>query len=171
MKNRLSNILTIALVAVLIAGAVCIGGVKGYQQEREKLLLACMERHTAPDVSMADSIAACEAAAADFDARLNSRLRGRVSAAFGVAPISDSVRALHDQLLGERADTTPAPDILAKLGQQVGEMLEDNIDTALSVSKAFWTFALLMVIFRGRRGFRLGQVLAGFGLFRLWRKK
>lgn len=171
MKNRLSSILTVALVAVLIVCAVCIGGVKGYQQEREKLLLSCMELHTAPGVSLTDSVAECEAAAADFDARLRGRLRGRVSAAFGVEPVSANVKALHAQLLREQTDEPPTPDFLAQLGQQVGEMLEDSIDTKLSVSKVFWTIVCLMVILRRRRGIRLGQLLAGFGLFRLWKKK
>lgn len=171
MKNRLSNILTVALVVALIAGAVCIGGVKGYQQEREKLLLACMELHTAPHADLADSIAECEASAADFDARLNSKVRGKVAEAFGVEPISANVKALHAQLLKEQTDVAETPDILTQLGQQVGEMLEDNIDTKLSVSKVFWTIVCLTVIFRRRRGFRLSQLLAGFGLFRLWKKK
>lgn len=171
MKTRLSNLLTVALVAVLIVGAVCIGGVKGYQQERERLLLSCMEMHTAPQVSLTKSVAECEAAAADFDARLNSKVRGKVAAAFGVEPVSANVKALHAQLLGEQTDTPPTPDFLARLGQQVSKMLEDSIDIKLSVSKVFWTIVCLMVIFRWRRGIRLGQLLAGFGLFRLWKKK
>ena len=67
-----------------------------------------------------------------------------------------------------------SPDLLGQLGAQVSELLEDNIDTKLSLGKVFWTVVLLMTIFgkKGRsKGFTLGKLLAGFGLFRMWRKK
>ena len=67
MKNRLSTILTVILVAALVLGAVCIGGVKGYKEEREELLLTCMEMHVKSGAKLADSIEDCEEDAADFD--------------------------------------------------------------------------------------------------------
>lgn len=174
MKNRISTILTAILVAVLIAGAVCIGGVKGYKEDREELLLSCMEMHAKAGVNLSRSIAECEEAAADFDAKLKYKTTGKLASAFGVEPVSDSVKSLHAQLVKDESAVTASPDLLSQLGAQVSELLEDNIDTKLSLGKVFWTVVLLMIIFgkRGRRkGFSLSTLLAGFGLFRLWRKK
>ena len=174
MKTRFSTILTVMLVALLIAGAVCIGGVKGYKEEREELLLTCMEMHSRAGNSLMDSIEDCEDSAADFDARLRHKWMGKLAGAFGVEPISGSVEALHAQLVRDRSVVTESPDLLEQLSDQVGELLEDNIDTKLSLSKVFWTVVCLMVIFgkKGRRkGFTLGKLFAGFGLFNMWKKK
>ena len=174
MKTRFSTILTVILVAILIVGAVCIGGVKGYKEEREELLLSCMEMHTKAGSSLTRSIETCEESAADFDARLKHKLMGKVAASFGVEPVSDTVEALHGQLVRESAAVAETPDLLGQLGAQVGELLEDNIDTKLSLSKVFWTIVCLMTIFgkKGRRkGFTLGKLFAGFGLFNMWKKK
>ena len=174
MKTRFSTVMTALLVIVLIAGAVCIGGVKGYKEEREELLLTCMEMHSTAGTNLARSIENCEEAAADFDARLKYKMMGKVAGAFGVEPVSENVAALHAQLVSEPSAVAETPDLLEQLGAQVGELLEDHIDTKLSLSKVFWTVVLLMVIFgkKGRRkGFTLGKLLAGFGLFRLWKKK
>lgn len=173
MKIRFSTILTCILVIALIAGAVFIGGVKGYQEEREELLLACMDRHVNAGSSLSQSIEQCEEDARDFDARLKYKMMGQVADVFGVEPISDSVAALHAQLSGAEIPVGQAPAFLDKLGAEVNSLLEDNIDTKLSLSKIFWTVVLLWFIFgrKGRRGITLGKLLAGFGLFRIWRKK
>ena len=174
MKTRFSTILTVILVVALIAGAVCIGGVKGYKEEREELLLTCMERHSHAGTDIIRSIEDCEEDAADFDARLKYQLMGKVASAFGVEPATESVTALHAQLTQTVSAVTETPDLLTQLGNQVGELLEDNLDTKLSLGKVFWTVVLLSVIFgkKGRRkGITLGKLLAGFGLFRLWKKK
>lgn len=174
MKNRFSTILTVLLIAVLIAGAVAIGGVKGYKEEREELLLSCMEMHSKAGASLNRSIAECEENAADFDARLKYKLMGKAASAFGVEPVTGSVQALHAQLVKDPSAVTESPDLLEQLGEQVGELLEDNIDTKISLSKVFWTVVCLVTIFgkKGRRkGFTLGKLLAGFGLFKLWKKK
>ena len=174
MKTRLSTILTVILVAALILGAVCIGGVKGYKEEREELLLTCMEMHVKSGAKLAESIENCEEAAADFDARLKHKMMGKVASAFGVEPVSDSVKALHAKLQQEHSAVAEQPDLLAQLGEQVGELLEDNVDTKLSFSKVFWTIVCLSAIFgkKGRRkGFTLGKLFAGFGLFNMWKKK
>ena len=174
MKKRLSTILTVILVAALVLGAVCIGGVKGYQEEREELLLTCMEALVKSGTRLTDSIEDCEEDAADFDARLRHKMMGKVAAAFGVEPVSESVRALHAKLQQEHSAVTESPDLLSQLGDQVGELLEDNIDTKLSLSKVFWTAVCLMTIFgkKGRRrGFTLGKLFAGIGLFNMWKKK
>ena len=174
MKNRLSTILTVLLVAALILGAVCIGGVKGYKEEREELLLTCMEMHVKSGVKLADSIDDCEEYAADFDARLKHKWMGKIASSFGVEPVSGSVKALHAKLLQEQSAVTETPDLLSQLGNQVSELLEDNVDTKLSFSKIFWTIVCLSAIFgkKGRRkGFTLGKLFAGFGLFNMWKKK
>ncbi len=173
MKNRLSTILTAVLCTVLVIGAVCIGGVKGYKEEREELLLSCMEMHSTAGSSLTRSIEKCEEDAADFDARLKHKLMGKIAASFGVEPVSASVTALHAQLLREQETVSQSPDLLEQLGSQVGELLEDNIDTKLSLSKVFWTIVCLMTLFgkKGRRkGFTLGKLFAGFGLFKMWKK-
>lgn len=174
MKTRFSTILTVILVVLLIAGAVCIGGVKGYKEEREELLLSCMEMHSRAGANLTRTIESCEENAADFDARLKHKLMGRIAAAFGVEPITESVTALHAQLLREQSAVTQTPDLLEQLGEQVSELLEDNIDTKLSLGKVFWTVVCLLTIFgkKGRRrGFTFGKLLAGFGLFNMWKKK
>lgn len=174
MKNQLSTLLTILLVAALLAGAVIIGGVKGYQEEREELLLSCMEMHTRAGAKLTDSIESCEETAADFDARLKYKLMGKAASAFGVEPVSPSVQSLHAQLLREETAESQSPDLLRQLGNQVSELLEDNIDTRLSLSKVFWTAVCLMAIFgkSGRKkGFTLGKLIAGLGLFKMWKKK
>ena len=174
MKNRLSTILTVILVAALVLGAVCIGGVKGYKEEREELLLTCMEMHVKSGAKLADSIEDCEEDAADFDARLKHKLMGKVAASFGVEPVTASVTALHAQLLREQSAVAQTPGLLEQLGEQVSELLEDNIDTKLSLGKVFWTVVCLFTIFgkKGRRkGFTLGKLFAGFGLFNMWKKK
>lgn len=169
MKTRFSTILTVVLVVALIAGAVCIGGVKGYKEEREALLLSCMEMHANAGSDLARSIERCEDAAEDFDDRLEDRLMGKAARFFGVKPIEEDVEALHAQLLVDREyDDTP------DLADQIEELLDDHIDTTLSLGKVFWTVVLLMVIFgkKGRRkGFTLGKLFAGLGLFNMWRKK
>ena len=173
MKSRLSTILTVMLVVALIAGAVCIGGVKGYKEEREELLLSCMEMHSRAGVNLALSIAECEENAADFDARLKYQLMGKIAASFGVEPVTGSVTALHTQLT-QTVSSTETPDLLSQLGNQVSELLEDTLDTKLSWGKVFWTIVCLMTIFgkKGRRkGITLGKLLAGFGLFKLWKRK
>ncbi len=173
MKNRLSTVLTVILCAALVIGAVCIGGVKGYKEEREELLLSCMEMHSAAGHDLLRSIEQCEEDAADFDARLQYKVMGKVASAFGVEPVTESVTALHAQLVREQEAVTQTPDLLEQLGSQVGELLEDNIDTKLSLSKVFWTIVCLMTIFgkKGRRrGFTLGKLFAGFGLFKMWKK-
>lgn len=174
MKTRFSTILTVILVLLLIAGAVCIGGVKGYKEEREELLLSCMEMHSTAGANLARTIDRCEADAADFDARLKHKLMGKVAASFGVEPVTASVTALHAQLLQEQSSVVQTPGLLEQLGEQVSELLEDNIDTKLSLSKVFWTVVCLFTIFgkKGRRkGFTLGKLFAGFGLFNMWKKK
>ena len=174
MKTRFSTILTIVLVVVLIAGAVCIGGVKGYKEDREKLLLTCMEMHSHTGANLSRSIIECEENAADFDAKLKYKTMGKVAASFGVEPVSGSVKALHAQLMKDESAVTESPDLLSQLGAQVSELLENNIDTKLSLSKVFWTVVLLLAIFgkKGRKkGFTFATLLAGFSLFRLWRKK
>ena len=174
MKTRFSTILTVILVTVLIAGAVCIGGVKGYKEDREELLLSCMEMHSTAGTSLSRSIEKCEEAAADFDTRLDHKLMGRIASSFGVEPVTESVSALHAQLLRESSAVEETPDLLRQLGSQISELLEDNIDTKLSLGKVFWTVVCLFTIFgkRGRRkGFTLGKLFAGFGLFNMWKKK
>ena len=174
MKTRFSTILTVILVTALIAGAVCIGSVKGYKEEREELLLTCMEMHSTAGASLSRSIEQCEEAAADFDARLKHKLLGKAASAFGVEPVTQSVAALHAQLIREHSAVEETPDLLRQLGSQVAELLEDNIDTRLSLGKVFWTVVCLFTIFgkRGRRkGFTLGKLFAGFGLFNMWKKK
>ena len=174
MKNRISNILTTLLVVLLVVGAVCIGGVKGYEEEREELLLTCVEMHTEAGRDLHRSIEECAAAAADFDERLDGKLMGHVAAAFGVEPVTASVTALHIQLLREHAAAEESPDLLRQLGSQVSELLEDKVDTNLSFSKIFWTVVCLSTIFgkKGRRkGFTFGKFFAGFGLFNMWKKK
>ncbi len=174
MKNRFSTILTVILIVALITGAVLIGGVKGYKEEREELLLSCMEMHSRAGGSLTRSIAECEENAADFDARLKYKLMGKAASAFGVEPVTESVQSLHAQLVKDQSAVTESPDLLEQLGEQVGELLEDNIDTKLSLSKVFWTVVCLITIFgkKGRRrGFTLGKLFAGFGLFNMWKKK
>ena len=174
MKTRFSTILTVILVAVLIAGAVCIGGVKGYKEEREELLLSCVEMHATAGAALTRSIEQCEADAADFDARLKYQPMGKVAAAFGVEPVTESVTALHAQLVQQEAPQPETSDLLGQIGEQLSSLLEDNIDTKLSLGKVFWTVVLLFVIFgkKGRRkGFTLGKLFAGFGLFNMWKKK
>ena len=88
--------------------------------------------------------------------------------------MTESVASLHAQLVREQSAVTQAPGLLEQLGEQVSELLEDNIDTKLSLSKVFWTVVCLFVIFgkKGRRkGFTLGKLFAGFGLFNMWKKK
>ncbi len=173
MKNRLSTILTVILCVALVIGAVFIGGVKGYKEEREELLLSCMEMHSAAGNDLIRSIERCEEDAADFDARLKNKLMGKAASAFGVEPVTDSVTALHAQLVREQEAVGKNPDLLEQLGSQVSELLEDTIDTRLSLSKVFWTAVCLMTIFgkKGRRkGFTLGKLFAGFGLFKMWKK-
>ena len=173
MKTRFSTIVTVFLVIALIIGAVCIGGVKGYKEEREELLLACMEMHATAGNNLAVSIKACEEDAADFDARLKYKLMGQVASAFGVEPVSTSVQALHAQLVQDEAPVEQTTDLLTQIGEQVSSLLENNIDTKLSLGKVFWTVVLLFVIFgrKGKRGLTLGKLFAGFGLFKIWKKK
>ena len=173
MNTRLSNILTAILVAALVLGAVCIGGVKRYKDERQELLLTCMEMHVKSGINQAKSIKTCEEATADFDARLKHQLMGKVASSFGVEPITESVQALHAQLIAHDSTVTESPDFLTQFGQQVGQLLEDNIDTKLSFSKVFWTVVLLSTLFGKKRhkSSTLRKLLAGFGLFRIWRKK
>ncbi len=174
MKNRFSTVLTVILVVLLIAGALCIGGVKGYKEDREELLLSCVEMHASAGANLSRSIAECEAAAADFDAKLKYKLMGKAASAFGVEPVSGSVQALHAQLVQQEAPAPQTTDLLGQIGEQVSSLLEDNLDTKLSLGKVFWTVVFLFVIFgkKGRRkGITLGKLFAGFGLFNMWKKK
>ena len=173
MKARFSTILTVILVVALILGAICIGGVKGYKEEREELLLSCMEMHSAAGANLNRTIEECEEAAEDFDARLKYKLMGKVAGTFGVEPVTENVTALHAQLISEQSAVTETPNLLQQLGAQVSELLENNIDIKLSWGKVFWTVVLLFVIFgrKGRRGFTLGKLFAGIGLFNIWKKK
>lgn len=167
MKNRLPTLLTVLLVALLIAGAVCIGAVKGYREDRKTLLLNCAESH-AHATDMARSIDQCEADAAAFDRQLETHLLGKAARAIGVEPISESVAALHEQLLRQPVqEKVELPDI----GAAISDLLDDHIDTKLSFGKVLWTVVLLSVIFRRGRGGGLWKLLAGFGIFKLWRKK
>jgi hypothetical protein len=130
--------------------------------------------HVKSGAKLADSIEECEEDAADFDARLKHKWMGKAAASFGVEPVSDSVKALHAKLRQEHAAVEEQPDLLAQLGEQVGELLEDKVDTKLSFSKIFWTIVCLSAIFgkKGRRkGFTLGKLFAGIGLFNMWKKK
>ncbi len=118
---------------------------------------------------MARSIQACETAVADFDARLAHQLMGKAARTFGVDPIGDQVKGLHAQLLRDADAQADAPS----LTQQFEDLLDDHVDTTLSFGKIVWTCILLSVIFgkKGRKkGFTLGKLLAGFGLFKMWRK-
>ena len=214
MKARISQILTIMLVVALVAGAICIGGVKGYKEEREELLLSCIAKHSDSSVSLSDGITDCEKAAADFDARLKYKLMGKAASTFGVEPVTESVTALHAQLIQAAAaqsagQTSQTPDdsdssrtlnevitdsvnalhtqllqtastvtqtsvLFPQLGSQVNELLEDSIDTKLSLGKVFWTIVLLWFIFgkqARRKGITLGKLFAGLGLFSIWKKK
>ena len=174
MKTRLSTMLTVILVAALILGAVCIGGVKGYKEEREELLLTCMEMHVKSGARLADSIEECEEDAADFDARLKHKWMGKIASSFGVEPVSESVKALHAQILQVNSVQEQYPSLWEQLGEQAAELLEDNVDTKLSFGKIFWTLVCLSAIFgkKGRRkGFTLGKLFAGIGLFNMWKKK
>ena len=174
MKNRRSTILTVLVVVALFLGAVCIGGVKNFKEEREKLLLSCMEMHISAGTNLTRSIKNCEEDAADFDARLKYTMMGKVAGTFGVTPVSSNVVALHAQLVREQNTVTGTPGLLEQFGERIGELLEDNIDTKLSLGKIFWTMILLTSIFgkkARKRGFTLRKLLAGFGLFRLWRKR
>ncbi len=172
MKNRLSTILTVLALVVLIAGAVCIGAVNGYKNDREELLLECMAMHSEAR-NLSQSIAECRDKAEDFDNRLEYRFLGRIAGSFGVEPVSSSVEGLHAKLLQEATIVSESPDLLSQLGAQVEELLDDHLDTSLSLGKVFWTVVLLLFIFgkRDKRGITLGKLLAGFGLFRMWRKK
>lgn len=173
MKARFSTILTVILVAALIIGAICIGGVKGYKEEREDLLLSCMEMHSTAGSDLQRTIEECEESAEDFDARLKYKLMGKVAGSFGVEPVTENVAALHAQLVTEEAAVAEKPDLLQQLGAQVSELLENNIDVKLSWGKVFWTIVLLFVIFgrKSRKGFTIGKLFAGIGLFNMWRKK
>ena len=136
----------------------------------DKLLL----KTAAPLLQNAALCCRCENDAAYFDARLNHKLMGQIAAAFGVEPVTESVTALHAQLLREQSAVSQTPGLLEQLGEQVSELLEDNIDTKLSLGKVFWTVVCLFTIFgkKGRRkGFTLGKLFAGFGLFSMWKKK
>ncbi|MBR6668882.1 MAG: hypothetical protein IKL25_11045 [Clostridia bacterium] len=173
MKTRFSTILTVILVVALIAGAVCIGGVKGYKEEREELLLRCIDSHSHAGADLADSIADCEEDAADFDSRLKHKLMGKIASFFGVKPVSEDVSGLHAQLIRENEPIEQKTGLLEQIGAQVDSLVEDHVDTTLSLGKVFWTVILLFVIF-GRKnrakGFTLGKLLAGFGLFKMWKK-
>ncbi len=166
MKNRTSTFLTVIVCIALILGAVGIGTVKGYRDERQEILSACVENHA--DVrSLSASIAECERAAADFDHRLEHRLGGKIAGLFGVEPITDSMAGLHQQLLRDAAPAEPG------LVQQLENLLDDHVDTSLSLGKILWTVVLLNLLFgkkARRKGVTLGKLLAGLGLFRLWRK-
>ena len=112
----------------------------------------------------------------DFDERLADTLSGKIAALFGVEPIGHSVDALHQQLLHDHSEQkdTDGSLTLEDLQNQIGDLLDDHIDTTLSFGKVVWTVILLIAIFgkKGRKkGFTLGKFLAGFGLFNLWKKR
>ncbi len=168
MKNRLSSALTWVVAAALVIGAVCIGATKAYRDDREELLISCMQRHASAR-DMRSSIAECSEDVQEFDAKLKHRVFGRIAGTFGVEPIGEDVAALHAQLI--REDDVQEQSV--SLTSQIGEMLEDTIDTKLSFGKILWTMILLSAIFgkKGRKkGVTLGKLLAGFGLFKLWRR-
>ncbi len=170
-KERLGDILTWAVCILLVLSALGIGVVKSYTNEREELLLDCMEDH-AETRDLRENVADCQADAEEFDEKLRHRLTGRVAALFGVEPISGQTEKLHAQLLRDAPEETGSSAVTDLIGQ-FGEMLDDHVDTDLSIGKVIWTCVLLSVIFgrKGRRkGFTLGKFLAGFGLFKMWRK-
>ncbi len=174
-KPSFSTILTLLLCAVFIAGAVTLGAVRGWINEREQLLLACPQRHS-DERDVRRGVAACEEAIADFDARLSGDLTGRIAGLFGVEPIGESLSSLHRQLLRDAEDTQSAPDYkvhLNDLTAYVSGFLNENVDTTLSLGKVVLTILLLMALFGKRKkgGFPLGKLLAGFGLLKLWKKR
>ncbi|MBQ8200512.1 MAG: hypothetical protein IJZ74_01950 [Clostridia bacterium] len=170
MKIKFSTILTILLCIVLVMGAVCIGAVRGWSDEREKLLLSCVERHNVSVGSIRRSVEECRECMQDYDHRLSTELTGRIAGKFGVEPIGNSVESLHEQLLHKNVPEEELP----ALQSMIGALLDDHIDTSLSLGKVVLTIIFLMVIFgnRGRKkGFTFGKLLAGFGLFRLWKRR
>lgn len=172
MKNKLTTTLTVIACVALVVGAVCLGAVRGWQKDRQEILLDCVELHSIDADELRESIEECEAAAADFDRGLSSKLTGKIAHAFGVEPIGSSLDALHSRLLLQAAPEEEKAT-LEDLGHQIEDLLDDHIDTSLSFGKVVWTIVLLMVIFgkKNKKGITLGKLLAGYGLFRTWRKK
>lgn len=172
MKNKVTSTLTVIVCIALALGAVCLGAVRGWQKDRQEILLGCVELHNTDADEIRESIEECEEAAAEFDRGLSDKLTGKIAHAFGVEPIGSSLDALHSRLLQQAAPEKEKTN-LEDLGAQIEDLLDDHIDTSLSFGKVVWTVVLLMVIFgkKNKRGISLGKLLAGYGLFRTWRKK
>lgn len=166
-KISFSTILTVLLCAVLVIGAVCIGATRGWADESVELRTACMERHSTEGGDIRAQVDQCRAALSDYDRRLQSEWSGKIAMRFGVAPIADSLEPLHRQLL-QNVPEKDVPDLQARLT----DLLDDHVDTTLSLGKVFLTVILLLIIFgkRGKKGVSLGKLLAGFGLFKLWKR-
>lgn len=169
MKISFSTVLTVILCIALVVGAIGLGTVRGWSDEREKVLMNCVTLHN-DTKDLRRSVAECRSAVADYDHRLETELTGRIAGLLGVEPIGDSLEGLHEQLLQE---SQPEEIDRVDLEDWVEELLEEHVDTSLSLGKVILTILLLMVIFgkRGRKkGFTLGKLLAGFGLFKLWKR-
>lgn len=169
-KISFSTVITALLVAALVVAAVGFGAVRGWNSQREQVLLDCVERHSGRG-NVSRSVEECREAIEDFDHRLSTELMGRIAGKFGVEPIGDSVEALHSQLLRENAreETYTSFD----LSGAIGDLIDEHVDTDLSFGKVIGTIILLMVLFgkKGRKkGFTIGKLLAGFGLFKMWKK-
>lgn len=173
MKNKVTTTLTVIACVALLVGAVCLGAVRGWQKDRQEILLGCVELHAVDADDIRESIEECEAAAAEFDRGLSGNLTGKIAHALGVEPIGDSLDTLHSRLMLQATPERQAENTLQDLGEQIEDLLDDHIDTSLSLGKVIWTVVLLMVIFgkKNKRGISLGKLLAGYGLFRTWRKK
>lgn len=170
-KISFSSVATILLVAALVVCAVGFGAVRGWNSQREEVLLECVQRHSDAR-NIARSVEECREAIDDFDHRLSTELLGRIAGKFGVEPIGDSVESLHSQLLREsgRQDNSSAD---FDLSDAIENLIDEHVDTSLSLGKVIGTIILLTVLFgkKGRRkGFTIGKLLAGFGLFRMWKK-
>ncbi len=146
-KPSFSTILTLLLCAVLVAGAVCLGAVRGWNDQREQVLLSCVERHHAAGKDIRGSVEKCEAAVREFDDGLAHDFTGRIAEMFGVAPIGDSLDGLHAQLLQDNAPQAPEIDP----GARISALMDGNIDTALSFGKVFLAVVLLLIMFGPRK--------------------
>lgn len=169
MKKFFLTLLTILVVGVLFLAAICIGSVKDFKSEREQLLLSCAEMHASSGKNLVITIDRCEERAEQFDDRLEDSMLGVVALVCGVEPVWTEVNTYHEQLLANWED-----EASFSLGEELSALLDEHVDTSLSFTKVVLTVILLIVIFgaKGRkRGFTLGKLLAGFGLFKLWKKK
>lgn len=168
MKKFFLTLLTILVVVILFAAAICIGSVKDFKNDREEILRSCAEMHTTGR-SLEITIERCEEAADRFDDRLVDSMLGVVALGAGVEPVWEEVNDRHEQLL--EAQTYES---IPNLGDEITALLDEHVDTSMSFTKVVLTVIFLIVIFgpKGRkRGFTLGKLFAGFGLFKLWKKK